>query len=1262
MLLWGVNTSVVLAGETPNVVVIEDLSTYQGNEAYVFNQADGKVYVLNNVGEYERYGVYEKVSTLKIAGGGDTEIEYIESTVEGKHPYINTGYIFKENTRIVAEVNLTENEVRAYEAVYGARQSITSRAFMFFSRFASDNAGCFVRNTQEKRGDMMLPMGEKITIDASDQTCNIYVEGDEEPYTTIECDQGISDGTVPMFIFDLNFGGNRDNSWGFFKLYSFKIYEGEELVMDLKPFVASTGEAGLIDKVSGRKLYSADGSPFTVSPDGEAAASSSGITVYEGKMVLNTTDGQLYKYSNGSFTAIGEPTKTPIEFTDYKDMNNWETNSGHAAIFQDQIYYDETEDANYIDSYVGTSGYEPLMIKIPAEEGEDYNFMFHYACGPYESWHNTPMHVFVWNKYDLNTSEGGLSVGGDVLATFELPFEGQPDEDNPVLVSMDFTAQQDWATIVAQFGDCEDKISYWFSFHQLLVSKYTYPERYPVLNPFAPQLELLIPEAEAFDGNTTTAIKKLLADAIEEAKAALAGDDLLAQRAALEKLQNALAEAKNGDITLLQEIIAAADKDGVNVQPYVQLLETAATAAAVDQAVFDLKADRKIHALRTSFRYTGSAPAVDTEFYLFNVGTDLFLSMGSDWNTHAAVDQAGWPITLEAAEGGYTLHTAWGSFNGSPYVDTGVNTVYNFQLVDGYDSRYYIKDGEDRYLGWNPNGHTDGNHFWSSISNTQFEETPVDFNYMWILVPRSELVARMETASFEDPADATFYINNPSFLKLPGLDMYEKECEGGNGGARVSDNNNSDRSSDFAYEYWNTDSFNFSQTIEGLKPGLYTLTCNGFFRDGDGGHQAEIVNAGLPLRRLAYLYANDKKVPLQNIANKTIYGAVPGVPSQVSDMGNIPNWPWEAIEYFENGYYVNELAVMVGEDGVLTFGVAKDSKENWGDWVVFDNFRLTYHGISGIMAEKVCVDRYTGQGYGAQVVEVDLEPAKEFLGVDALTTDMVRVVNPDFTFISDYAMYDGWFNGEGVATQWGASTKICVKFFQAIPDGKFEMCDMNGADGIYDTYSTSWALTANGKTYIYNFETTFSNKPALDLTYDKLNILGVEQLEFKSELGKCYEGFTSDIDKDAICLLLDVESFDEVTAYAVQPDGTLDDNYKLGSTDGWRNAEGGWQSWGADAYICVKADFDAASNQIYFIGGMDGNTTEPGSYTATYVFVKDGTTDAVALTVTLVYEPADGITDLQTDKNLVIYDLAGRRVQKAQKGLYIINGQKAAVK
>jgi hypothetical protein len=320
------------------------------------------------------------------------------------------------------------------------------------------------------------------------------------------------------------------------------------------------------------------------------------------------------------------------------------------------------------------------------------------------------------------------------------------------------------------------------------------------------------------------------------------------------------------------------------------------------------------------------------------------------------------------------------------------------------------------------------------------------------------------------------------------------------------------------------------------------------------------------------------------------------------------------------------------------------------------------------LALTLNVERYPGLGYGVTEAAVDFTEAKQFLGVEAITTDMLRIVNPNDSLISDYAPYDGWFNGEGAAEKWGDNTKVCVKFFQAIPEGKFEICDMNGADSIGAAYTVKWALVANDKQVTYTINVKFVEKPVIDLKFADLSVKETKTVALTSELDKCYEGLTANVDVAAILAKLEVSSLNDVTVYAVQSDGSLDDNYKLGTTDGWRNAAGDWQGWGDDAYFYVKADFSKDSLQIYEAGGMEGKNTladaeNPATYTATYAFVKTGTTDAVVLKVTLTYTTSTGINAIARDaRKNAIFNLNGQKVQKAQRGLYIVNGKKVVIK
>ena len=410
--------------------------------------------------------------------------------------------------------------------------------------------------------------------------------------------------------------------------------------------------------------------------------------------------------------------------------------------------------------------------------------------------------------------------------------------------------------------------------------------------------------------------------------------------AATNALQTAINQTNAAtDLTVFKQTMAKAQPEGVAVNVFKNAVEAVTEgstfAATVSEQLYLLRSERKVNALRMPDIYTGSAPAAG-KVYLFNVGTGMFLGAGSDWNTHAAVDQVGIEVELIASGDDFTMKSAWGSFNNTPYVDTGANTVYKFQAVAGKENVYNILESTD-LLGWNPNGKTDGKKYWNSISNVAGADAN-DANYQWKVITPAERKALLATATTQNPVDVSYLINNPGLNRKGGYDMWKKEGPGGNV-SRVSsqDDNNGDRAADFGYEIWNSNTIEFSQQLSGLTPGTYEVAVQGFYRDGDGGPQADIVNANGDLISRAYLKANDQTASLKNIAY--CLDGVPGVASRATSNGSFPNWPREAFEYFETGYYWTSVQVTVGNDGNLKIGVYKDSKAD-ADWVVLDNFRL----------------------------------------------------------------------------------------------------------------------------------------------------------------------------------------------------------------------------------------------------------------------------------------------------------------------------------
>ena len=322
------------------------------------------------------------------------------------------------------------------------------------------------------------------------------------------------------------------------------------------------------------------------------------------------------------------------------------------------------------------------------------------------------------------------------------------------------------------------------------------------------------------------------------------------------------------------------------------------------------------------------------------------------------------------------------------------------------------------------------------------------------------------------------------------------------------------------------------------------------------------------------------------------------------------------------------------------------------------NDETTTYIYEEISDAVINVDRYPGMGYSVTEAEVDFTEALSFLGVEELTTDMLRIENPDGTLISDYAPYDGWFNGDGVAETWGSNTKVCVKFFQAIPDGKFEICDMNDADEVGKTYTVRWRLVNGTKNMRYTINVTFVEPEAVELTVVDKDI--VTSIEYDNSEGSYTEKVASISDEQvaAICEELGVSTLADATVFGYNPT-TKELIVNYDGYDGWRDANGDFHNWTGDATapVCVKYT-DGQNYYCYNISGC-----EPQTIKCYWTLANEE--KAVLVEIDFIYSAVvDRISSIEqqhADSN-VVYNLQGQQVKQAQKGLYIVNGKKVVVK
>ena len=972
---WADDTS---SAESPTEIA--DISTYTGTDKFVYSIADEKVYAYNSSGAYELYGQYLTVD------GSYTDIDYIETTTAmgtSNVPYINTGYVHKPTTKIVMECNVTNYTEKNWMAFFGARNdSYKNNAMVMFwsSSIGGKNyMGIYNRSGNEGKGSTEIPTGQKLMITATGTTATI--KKTDNTSFDITTTGTANDGVNPMYIFDTNKGGpngnNRDNSFIYMKLYSFKVYEGNTLIMDFQPMVNAFGVAGLRDKISGRQYTSASSQAFA-----KSAAGSILVPGYEGKIVQNSADNHWYQYTSGAWVDKGLMDKTAISPTDYKNMGNWSKDSGHASCFGAVTYSD---DSNTFTAK-GIGGHENFWYNISTESNSCYHYSFKYSCDDWTTWagdknnaDNFMRALVLKGSNDYNgTEENGNSYGEKVRARYGLPHNATSD----LLIEMDFKANHTSVDLFFQFGKVEDDKNLNWTFKNILVQKYTFPSAAtyiePVLPDYLSMITLLTTEVDAYDtSKTTTALATALSSANTTAKAITDSNTDQEKKAALDNLRTAYNNALAVDVSVLRPTVAYVKARGVNVSTQETFLETGTTNDVENQknaAVIALKQ----HCAETSPQPTIytliSESVVGTDdnnyatysvddradgFYVYNVGTRRWFCGGDEYCAHAAVGFPGIKVTTpknDYESGHYNSVKTW-LFNGK-WDNGGLLNHTGFCDTSGNGWKFWQQDAEHGIFTWARNGDKTGNNTGLGCGtqglvgfapstyarvNTNCTSATDPYN-QWIFVTeaqRDQMAENaMASASTSNPVDLTYKIKMPGFNqreRKEGTNQDSEEldwtCNHANYRYNASDNGSrlvimgrNDDHSDFVcdvYGYsWN-DAFSWTQTVTGLNPGRYRVKVQGYNNGGDAANKA-------------YLLANGQKTTLRERSSES---ALPWT-------SGLPNNTFDNPEYFQVGLYWNDVLCTVGSNGELTLGVESPSVTG-AHVIIFDNFRLEYVGLVG---------------------------------------------------------------------------------------------------------------------------------------------------------------------------------------------------------------------------------------------------------------------------------------------------------------------------
>ncbi|MDR1737820.1 MAG: InlB B-repeat-containing protein [Candidatus Symbiothrix sp.] len=248
------------------------------------------------------------------------------------------------------------------------------------------------------------------------------------------------------------------------------------------------------------------------------------------------------------------------------------------------------------------------------------------------------------------------------------------------------------------------------------------------------------------------------------------------------------------------------------------------------------------------------------------------------------------------------------------------------------------------------------------------------------------LANAIANASFDNPVDLTVVITNPAF------DNNTKDGWTGTGTANYHEIEN--------YQV----NFDFYQVLSGLPAGKYELKVQGFQRPtGNSADQVIAADNGTDVK-VAKLYATGATEI--NLLLSSVYSEKECTAGWENAGIKYPNSMADAETAFNAGKYENTLSnIVVTSAGTLTIGVKSTYTSGVsGQWILFDNFRLTYYGE--VYAVTFEVD-------GGSEVSTQLLSKTG----DGLVTEPAAPNKTGYTF-------DGWYADAGLNTLFNFATAI----------------------------------------------------------------------------------------------------------------------------------------------------------------------------------------------------------------------------------------------
>lgn len=421
--------------------------------------------------------------------------------------------------------------------------------------------------------------------------------------------------------------------------------------------------------------------------------------------------------------------------------------------------------------------------------------------------------------------------------------------------------------------------------------------------------------------------------------------------------------------------------------------------------------------------------------YLYNVGTGKYLNVGDVWGTAINAYNVGLSLELNSVGADtYTIQgaltTTDGTYLGFPYVTSDDN---NADKQSSWDRIFCDRNTTNANVNWiikKASSYSATNRTYTlccdnstvpagyvkpgigyvqcvqpeivkgkrylvvksgaSSSNRVLYDYPTsvsDTNGEWKLVTLEDLkkAFKAKFASAEAPADATFLMSDPDFVRshsgitnwtVTGFqsaeekdkddkDIYAFNVKAPNtyyvGVGQF--NKYPDKYTRVYGSYWNASIRNLgntakangtvSQKVTTLKKGWYKVSCDGFFSPGAGSGMKASLFANVDnttdgrsnVSAMLNVFGNTEFIYNQTDLTDTYNTAKANAGTESPYV--------KAAKLFEEGKYNNSILVYVPADGAkLNVGIKVEDSYKPLDWTVFDNFQLKYCGDNDMILDE----------------------------------------------------------------------------------------------------------------------------------------------------------------------------------------------------------------------------------------------------------------------------------------------------------------------